>query len=50
MIIIFQVVLLFVMVISFMGVIAEKDKSLQEKMLAMFLAGLTTFVVSVLWL
>lgn len=50
MIIAFQVILLFVIVISFLGAVAEKDKSLQEKMMVMFLGGLAAFIVSVLWL
>ncbi len=49
MVIAFQVILLITVVISFLGTIGEKDKSLQEKMLVMFMGSLATFVVSVLW-
>lgn len=50
MIIAFQIILLVVIVISFMGVVAEKNKTVKEKIIWTFLAGLVAFVVSVLWL
>lgn len=49
MIIAFRVILLVVIVISFSEIISEKDKTLQEKMLVMFLGGLAAFIVSMLW-
>lgn len=50
MVIAFQIVLLVLIVVSFVGTVAEKDKSLQDKLLVMFLASLVAFIVSVLWL
>lgn len=50
MVIAFQIILLLIIIISFIGTIGEKDKSLQEKMLVTFLASLAAFIVSVLWL
>lgn len=50
MVIAFQIILLVIIVISFIGVVSEKDKVLQEKLLVMFLGGLAAFIVSVFWL
>lgn len=50
MVIAFQAIVLISIVISFIGVIGKKNKSMQEKMVVMFLGGLATFIVSVLWL
>lgn len=50
MVITFQFILLVIIIISFIGVVGEEDKSLQEKMLVMFLRGLAAFIVSVLLL
>ncbi len=36
MVIAFRIVLVFILIISFIGAFGEKEKSLQEKMLAMF--------------
>lgn len=50
MIIAFQVILLIAITISFIGTIGEKDKTLQERLLVMFLGSLAAFIVSVLFL
>lgn len=50
MVIAFQIVLLILILVSFIGTVGEKDKSLQDKLLVTFLASLAAFIVSVLWL
>ena len=50
MVIAFQIILLVVIAISFMGVVGEKDESLQEKLVVTFLGGLAAFIASILWL
>lgn len=50
MIIAFQIILLIIIVVSFIGVLGEKDKSLQGKLLGMFFGSLIAFIVSVVWL
>lgn len=44
----FQIILLFIIVISFIGAIGEKDNSLQEKLMTTFLGSLAAFIASVL--
>ena len=51
MVIAFQVVLLFVIIVSFVGVMYNHEKVLlQDKMSGAFYASLLAFIVSVLWL
>ena len=46
----FQIILLVIIVVSFLGVVGEKDEVLKENMLVTFLAGLVALIASVLWL
>lgn len=50
MVTVFQIILLFTIVVSFIGLIAEKDKSSQDKLLVTFLSSLAAFIASVFWL
>lgn len=51
MIIAYQVILLFIIVISFIGIFAEsEDKKLKDKMLGVHFACLFSFIISVMWL
>lgn len=50
MLIAYKVLLLIMIVISFIGVIGEKNKPMQEKMLVLFVCSLVSFTVSVMYL
>jgi hypothetical protein len=46
----FQIILLIIMVIGFMGVVAEKNKENRAQVLAVTFASMAAFMVSVVWL
>ncbi len=51
MVIAFQIVLLIVIVLGFMGVVGEKqDTKLRKSLTAVSIAGMASFIISVLWL
>ncbi|GAA5417966.1 hypothetical protein Pryu01_03044 [Paraliobacillus ryukyuensis] len=45
----FQIILIIFIVISFLGALAERNKELSNKMLAMFLASLAGFIVTLFY-
>ena len=51
MVIAFQIILLIIILISFMGVVGEKeDKDLRKNLSAIIISGMASFIVSVLYL
>lgn len=45
----YNFILLIIIIISFIGTIGEKNKSLQEKMLMMFVCSLIAFTIGVMY-
>ena len=51
MVIAFQIILMFIMLVSIFGVIGEKkDEKLRDLLAGAFVASLVAFIVSVMWL